>query len=45
MSHKRIYKMLKQHRHSPVKALEIIVSAKRGDKWALQWIRSVRQCQ
>jgi len=42
MKHKRVYEMLKRAGHSPWKALEIIIEARRKDKWALDYIRSWR---
>lgn len=43
MRHKRVYEMLKASGHSPITALQIIVEARRGDKWALQWIKLLRK--
>lgn len=42
MRHARTYEMLKAYGHSPVKALEIVLDASRGDRTALQWIGTVR---
>jgi hypothetical protein len=42
MSHPRVYNALKSFGHSPQKALEILLDAKRGDRYALNWIRFVR---
>lgn len=41
MKHERSYNELKRYGHSPVKALEIIVSASRGDSFSLKWIRLI----
>lgn len=38
----RVYAMLKWHGHSPVTALQVIVEAKRGNTYALDWIRVLR---
>ena len=45
MKYKRIYEMLKGNGHSPIKAAEIIIDAKRGDAWSLYWIRIVRKVE
>jgi len=34
----RTYELLKQAGHSPAKAAEIALDAKRGDAFALQWV-------
>jgi hypothetical protein len=36
------YELLKKAGHSPVKAAEIILDAKRGDAYAIQWINIIR---
>lgn len=38
----RIYAMLKRLGHGPAKAIEIILDAKRKDRFALNWIRLAR---
>jgi hypothetical protein len=35
--------MLKKNGHTPGKALEILIEAKRGDDLALDWIRYMRR--
>ncbi len=45
MKHPRIYAMLKQAGHSPAKAVEIILDAKRGDGFCRRWIRTLRACR
>ena len=37
------YQVLTGYGHSFAKALEIILDAKRGDEWAIMWIKFVRQ--
>lgn len=37
----KIYEILKRAGHSPYKAAEIALDAKRGDEYALAWIRSL----
>jgi len=37
----RAYEALKAAGHSPMKAAEILLDAKRGDKHALQWLQAV----
>lgn len=37
----RIYAMLKMVGHEPLKAMQIIIDATRGDRFALQWIKSL----
>jgi len=37
----QIYRMLKRNGHSPAKAVEILLDAKRGDAYALQWITTL----
>ena len=32
------YEILKAYGHSPAKAAEIVLDAKRGDAWAIRWI-------
>lgn len=41
MKHKRIYEALKAHGHSPSKAVEILVDARRKNRFALSWIRQI----
>lgn len=41
-SFRRIYALLCAHGHSTEKSIEIILDAKRGDKFALSWIRIIR---
>lgn len=36
------YELLKRAGHSPAKAAEIVLDAKRGDKHATAWLRIVR---
>lgn len=36
------YDLLKAEGHSPAKAAEIVLDARRGDKWALFWVRNAR---
>ena len=40
--YKRVYEMLKSYGFEPVKALEIIIDARRGSAHALTWIRMIR---
>lgn len=35
------YEALKNAGHSPIMAGQIILDAKRGDKWAIQWINKI----
>lgn len=42
MRHKRVYHLLIEWGHSPLKALEIVQNAIRGDEYSLFWIRLVR---
>lgn len=42
MKYRRVYEMLKRGGHSPFKAAEIVLDARRGRQWALLWIRTVR---
>ena len=35
----RIYRLLKDAGHDPAKAVELLLDAKRGDEWALTWIK------
>lgn len=37
------YEALKRHGHSPAKALEIVLDAKRGDQHAIAWINVTRE--
>ena len=39
----RIYRLLKDAGHDPAKAVELLLDAKRGDEWALIWIRVLRR--
>ena len=39
----RIYRLLKDAGHYPAKAVELLLDAKRGDEWALIWIRVLRR--
>lgn len=39
----RIYELLVSCDHSPMKAVEIIMDAKRGYDFSLKWIRHVRR--
>ena len=41
MKYPRIYKLLKLAGHSPAKAIEILIEAKRGDLHALKWIKMI----
>jgi len=36
------YDKLKAFGHSPQKAAEILLDAKRGDSWAVKWVEMVR---
>lgn len=38
----RVYTMLKGAGHAPSKAIEIIIDARRGDRFAIKWIRTLR---
>jgi len=38
-----IYDLLKRAGHSPAKAIEIILDAKRGDAHAMVWIRLIAE--
>lgn len=38
MKYRRVYRMLVDFGHSPIKAAEIIIDAGRGKQHALQWI-------
>ena len=40
---KRLYRLLKDAGHDPAKAVELLLDAKRGDEWALIWIRVLRR--
>lgn len=42
-SYPRIYRLLKNEGHSPDKAAEIVLDAKRGDKHARYWIASLHK--
>jgi hypothetical protein len=37
------YRLLKDAGHDPAKAVELLLDAKRGDEWALIWIRVLRR--
>lgn len=39
--YRRVYAMLVAYGHTAAKALEIVIDASRGDKFALLWIRMV----
>lgn len=39
---RRVYTRLKAHGHCPMKAVEIILDAKRKDQHALKWIKLLR---
>jgi hypothetical protein len=39
------YEALKAHGHSPAKAAEIILDAKRGDLFSRKWIEFVRKAR
>lgn len=45
MSHPRIYAALKYAGHCPANAAEIILDARRGDRYALQWVRACTKFQ
>ena len=38
-----VYRLLKDAGHDPAKAAELLLDAKRGDEWALIWIRVLRR--
>ncbi len=38
----RIYRMLKAHGHTATKAIEVMSDAKRRDKYAIKWIKTLR---
>ena len=38
MKYKKIYNLLKQNGHTPLKAVEIILDATRGNRYSRQWI-------
>lgn len=38
----RTYALLRAHGHSAVKSLEVIIDARRGSPWAINWIRLLR---
>lgn len=38
----RIYALLKRCGHSPIKAFEILLEAKRGKRFAMDWIKCLR---
>lgn len=37
------YEILKQAGHSPFKAAEIVLDAKRGDQYAITWLKTLRE--
>ncbi len=39
--YKRTYELLKRYGFSPAWALEIIIDGRRGDDYALTWVRAV----
>jgi len=39
MDWKQIYEALKTHGHSPFKAAEIILDARRNNQYAIEWIK------
>lgn len=39
MGYTRVYGLLKATGHSPEKALEILIDARRGKRYALDWVR------
>lgn len=41
MRHRRVYEMLKRAGHSPAKAIEILVDARRGNRHAVDWVRAI----
>lgn len=43
MNYRCTYEALKAAGHGPVKALEIVIDAMRGNRYALQWIRIVKR--
>ena len=43
MRYRRVYKMLIAYGHDATKALEIVLDARRKDKHALCWIRTIRR--
>ncbi len=42
MKHKRVYEMLKRYGFSPITALAIVVDARRHDRIAMLFIRTIR---
>ena len=38
-----VYRLLKDAGHNTAKAVELLLDAKRGDEWALIWIRVLRR--
>ena len=38
-----VYRLLIDAGHDPAKAVELLLDAKRGDEWALIWIRVLRR--
>lgn len=45
MKHARVYHLLRCHGHSGDHAMNIIVSARRKDQFALRWIRRIHATQ
>ena len=43
MSERYPRRLLKDAGHDPAKAVELLLDAKRGDEWALIWIRVLRR--
>jgi len=43
MKHRRVYAMLRLAGHSPESALRVVVDARRGEEFALSWIRMIRR--
>ncbi len=41
MTHKQIYKLLRNSGHSPIKAAEIMLDAARGNSWAMDWVKTL----
>lgn len=45
MRYRRVYEMLKRAGHTPTKATEIILDAKRRQQVAINWIRTLRRAR
>lgn len=43
MNYRCIYEALNAAGHGPVKSLEIVIDAMRGNRYALQWIRIIKR--